>query len=89
MLTPAACALLPPAALTRGPHLRLRGAAFLIKQWLQKTAGAAPETIAAFFKAQCDIDIDAYEYLTEEGVLAALNKGAKSGGGKKRKAAEE
>ncbi len=69
--------------------------AFMVRQWMTKMADA--DSIAKFFK-QSDIDLDSYEYLTEEAVLKKLKGGgkgsksggagaSKSGGGKKRKAA--
>jgi hypothetical protein len=70
--------------------------AFMVRQWMTKMADA--DSISKFFK-QSDIDLDSYEYLTEEAVIKKLKGGgkgsksgggaSKSGGGKKRKAAAE
>ena len=68
--------------------------AFMVKQWMQRTAGAAPDAIAGFFKSAADIDIESLDYVSEDQIVAKLAKAAKgaskkSGGGVKRKAAEE
>ena len=74
---------------------------FAIKDWAVKK-GMASSDFAAFVKSRAEVNIDSYEYLTEEAVLAKAAKaakgasksgksGGKSGGGgagKKRKAAE-
>jgi hypothetical protein len=61
----------------------------MIQSWMRHKAGAGESDIAQFFKANADIDVDAYEYITEASVTAKLagkggKGGAKSGGGKRK-----
>jgi hypothetical protein len=72
---------------------------FAIKDWVVKK-GMAASDFASFVKSRAEVNIETYEYLTEEAVLAKNAKGAKKGAGaksggaksggasKKRKAAE-
>ena len=72
---------------------------FSLKDWAVKK-GMGSSDFTAFVKSRAEINLDSYEYLTEEAVLAKAAKGAKGvktagsksagkSGGKKRKATDD
>ena len=76
----------------------LAATVFSLKDWAVKK-GMAASDFASFVKSRAEINMDSYEYLTEEAMAAKAAKAAKGSakassksgaksGGKKRKAAE-